>query len=103
VKQVGNTILAKGGNHILAKRDNSAWPKGSKLSGFSKYLAVLTQSPVFVDNPLSDVKQADIGNHARFLTVDVNPLMVVEVGSDIFLCEIAHIGEGQARECAKQI
>jgi len=36
---VGNTILAKGGNHILAKRDNSAWPKGSKLSGFSnKYL-----------------------------------------------------------------
>jgi hypothetical protein len=38
VKQVGNTILAKGGNHILAKRDNSAWPKGSKLSGFSSYL-----------------------------------------------------------------
>ena len=35
MKQVGNTILAKGGNHILAKRDNSAWPKGSKLSGFS--------------------------------------------------------------------
>jgi len=35
VKQVGNTILAKGVNHILAKRDNSAWPKGSKLSGFS--------------------------------------------------------------------
>ena len=37
MKQVGNTILAKGGNHILAKRDNSAWPKGSKLSGFSKW------------------------------------------------------------------
>ena len=34
---MGNTILAKGGNHILAKRDNSAWPKGSKLSGFSNY------------------------------------------------------------------
>ena len=38
MKQVGNTILAKGVNHILAKRDNSAWPKGSKLSGFSKLL-----------------------------------------------------------------
>ena len=38
MKQVGNTILAKGGNHILAKRDNSAWPKGSKLSGFSSML-----------------------------------------------------------------
>ena len=36
MKQVGNTILAKGVNHILAKRDNPAWPKGSKLSGFSK-------------------------------------------------------------------
>ena len=35
---MGNTILAKGGNHILAKRDNSAWPKGSKLSGFSNWL-----------------------------------------------------------------
>ena len=32
---MGNTILAKGVNHILAKRDNSAWPKGSKLSGIS--------------------------------------------------------------------
>ena len=32
---MGNTILAKGVNHILAKRDNSAWPKGAKLSGFS--------------------------------------------------------------------
>ena len=71
--------------------------------GNGKYPSVLTQSPVFVDNPLGDVKQADIGNHARFLTVDVDPLMVVEVGSDIFLCEIAHIGEGQARECAKQV
>ena len=38
MKQVGNTILAKGGNHILAKRDNSAWPKGSKLSGFSTFV-----------------------------------------------------------------
>ena len=37
MKQVGNTILAKGVNHILAKRDNSAWPKGSKLSGFSNH------------------------------------------------------------------
>ena len=40
MKQVGNTILAKGGNHILAKRDNSAWPKGAKLSGFSTELGI---------------------------------------------------------------
>ena len=43
MKQVGNTILAKGGNHILAKRDNSAWPKGSKLSGFSTEINWLQQ------------------------------------------------------------
>ena len=71
--------------------------------GDGKYPSVLTQSPVLVDNPFGDVKQTDIGNHARFLTVDVDPLVVVEVGSDIFLREIAHIGEGQARECAKQV
>jgi len=45
VKQVGNTILAKGGNHILAKRDNSAWPKGSKLSGFSTYKEIRDARP----------------------------------------------------------
>ena len=37
---MGNTILAKGVNHILAKRDNSAWPKGAKLSGFSRGYAI---------------------------------------------------------------
>ena len=41
---MGNTILAKGVNHILAKRDNSAWPKGSKLSGFSSYRLIDTAS-----------------------------------------------------------
>ena len=83
---------------------NGTYPvQTGHIVGNGKYPAVFAQSPVFVDNPLSDVKQADVGNHARFLTVDVDPLMVVEVGSDIFLCEIAHIGEGQARECAKQV
>ena len=42
MKQVGNTILAKGVNHILAKRDNSAWPKGAKLSGFSTYTVLFS-------------------------------------------------------------
>ena len=31
-----NTILAKRVNHIVAKGDNPAWPKGSKSRGFSK-------------------------------------------------------------------
>ena len=30
-----NTILAKRVNHIVAKGDNPAWPKGSKSRGFS--------------------------------------------------------------------
>ena len=46
---MGNTILAKGGNHILAKRDNSAWPKGSKLSGFSmEFLNSFFSNSIFV-------------------------------------------------------
>ncbi len=54
-KQVGNTILAKGVNHILAKRDNSAWPKGAKLSGFSNDRLFLAQQEVTLDDvPLSD-------------------------------------------------
>lgn len=30
-----NTILAKRGNHIVAKGGNPVWPKGSKSRGFS--------------------------------------------------------------------
>ena len=30
-----NTILARRVNHIVAKGDNPAWPKGSKSRGFS--------------------------------------------------------------------
>ena len=48
MKQVGNTILAKGGNHILAKRDNSAWPKGSKLSGFSTSKGIAVEKMPFL-------------------------------------------------------
>ena len=32
-----NTILARRVNHIVAKGDNPAWPKGSKSRGFSIY------------------------------------------------------------------
>ena len=33
-----NTILAKRGNHIVAKGGNPAWPKGSKSRGFSSLM-----------------------------------------------------------------
>ena len=33
-----NTILARRVNHIVAKGDNPAWPKGSKSRGFSTML-----------------------------------------------------------------
>ena len=73
------------------------------IVGDGKYPAVFTQSPVLVDNPLGDVKQTDVGNDTRLLTADVDPLVVVEVGSDILLREIAHVSEGQAREGAEQV
>ena len=33
-----NTILAKRGNHIVAKGGNPVWPKGSKSRGFSSFI-----------------------------------------------------------------
>ena len=56
MKQVGNTILAKGGNHILAKRDNSAWPKGSKLSGFSNRYAYSRELAFAADPEVTSYK-----------------------------------------------
>ena len=44
-----------------------------------EYPAVLAQPTVFADDALGDVKQADIGHHARLLAVDVYPLVFVEV------------------------
>ena len=43
-----NTILAKRVNHIVAKGDNPAWPKGSKSSGFSSCYALYQKYDVHV-------------------------------------------------------
>ena len=58
-----------------------------------KYPAVLAQSTVFADYAVGDVKQADVGHHARFLAVDVYPLVFIEIGADILFREVAHIRE----------
>ena len=55
------------------------------------------QTTVFVDDALCDVEQADIGNHARLLAVEVDPLVFVEVGMDVLFRQVAHVGERQAR------
>ena len=68
-----------------------------------KYPAVPAQSPVFADYAVGDVEQADVGHHARFLAVDVYPLVFVEVGADILFRQVAHIGERQARESTEQV
>ena len=68
-----------------------------------EYLAVLAQPTVFADYAVGDVKQADVGHHARFLAVDVYPLVFVEVGADILFREVAHIRERQSGESAEQV
>ena len=67
-----------------------------------KYPAVPAQSPVFADYAVGDVEQADVGHHARFLAVDVYPLVFVEVGADILFRKVAHIRERQPREGRKK-
>ena len=42
-----NTILAKRVSHIVAKRDNPVWPKGSKSSGFSTAYETHLKTPHF--------------------------------------------------------
>ena len=64
--------------HVMGDRENPS---------------VLTQPAVFFYDSSGQVQQADIRFHARFLAVDVYPLMVVEVCTDVFLTQIAHIGE----------
>ena len=68
-----------------------------------KYPAVPAQSPVFADYAVGDVEQADVGHHARFLAVDVYPLVFVEIGTDILFREVAHIRERQSGERTEQV
>ncbi len=65
--------------------------QGTCIMRYGEYPAVLAQPPVFADYAVGDVEQADVGHHARFLAVDVYPLVFVEVGADILFCEAAHI------------
>lgn len=77
--------------------------KARVVVGNGENPAVPAQSPVFVDDALCDVEQADIGHHARLLAVDVYPLVFVEVGMDVLFRQVAHVGERQAREGAEQV
>ena len=47
--------------------------------------------------------RADVGHHARFLAVDVYPLVFVEIGTDILFREVAHIRERQSGERTEQV
>ena len=77
--------------------------KARVIMRHGEYPAVLAQTPVFADYAVGDVKQADVGHHARFLAVDVYPLVFVEIGADILFRQVAHVGERQAREGAEQV
>ena len=48
-----NTILAKRVNHIVAKGDNPAWPKGSKSRGFSNLQGIHNQELEAKDKEIS--------------------------------------------------
>ena len=77
--------------------------KARVVVGNGENPAVPAQTPVFVDDALCDVEQADIGHHARLLAVDVYPLVFVEVGVDVLFRQVAHVGERQAGEGAEQV
>ncbi|MDC1549314.1 hypothetical protein, partial [Phocaeicola vulgatus] len=62
----------KGVNHILAKRDNSAWPKGAKLSGFSTLYYLYNQNQFSSHNNYGELKmlkkkEASVSGRLSFL------------------------------------
>ena len=58
-----NTILAQKVNHIVAKGDNPAWPKGSKSRGFSNSLCFAShKSFVWLKNECKDIVQCSENN-----------------------------------------
>ena len=56
-----NTILARRVNHIVAKGDNPAWPKGSKSRGFSVIHGIQIYSPLRLVAATCKGKQTAIG------------------------------------------
>ena len=57
-----NTILARRVNHIVAKGDSPAWPKGSKSRGFSNYQVPLQS------NNITNTGITIYGTHAQITT-----------------------------------
>lgn len=65
--------------------------QAGRIVRHGEYSAVLAQPTVLFNDASGQVEQADVGFHSRFLTVDVYPLVVVEVGADVLFAEVAHI------------
>ena len=73
------------------------------IVGDGEYPAILAQPAVLVDDPHGDVQQPDIGHHTRFLAVDVYPLVLIEIGTDVLFTEVPHVGERQSRKGTEQV
>ena len=64
-----NTILARRVNHIVAKGDNPAWPKGSKSRGFSNNFLNLPGKVTFTDGSTITYVYAADGTKLRTVHV----------------------------------
>ena len=67
-----------------------------------KNLVAFSKSFVFLHNLQWNIQQPDIGLHACFLAVHVNPKVVVKVGAQVFFRKVAHVRETKTREAAEQ-
>ena len=75
-----NTILARRVNHIVAKGDNPAWPKGSKSRGFSITPQIITLTHVF-SNVLPKMTTVDV------ICYKYKPLKTGELPLKIKVCK----------------
>ena len=74
-----NTILARRVNHIVAKGDNPAWPKGSKSRGFSNSISYPMSGYIISRNGRQTKKAYACEIHVR-----KNWNRVEEVYEDVF-------------------
>ena len=66
--------------------------------GHGEYLAAFAHALVLLINHLGNVEQLNLRQDRRFLAGDMNPLVVVEIRTDIIVREIIQFAIGQARK-----
>ena len=102
-----NAILAKRVNHIVAKGDNPAWPKGSKSRGFSTRAIYKNPQFIILDEATSSLdannerlilKNLDEFFHGKTVVIVAHRLSTVKNADNIIVMDRGRIVEQGTHE-----